>query len=73
MVVHEFLPLFVGLPMVDDIVRRGRRAYRPSTPFIPVEFQGAAYRFGHSMVRPSYRANLLGDVAPVARRAPSSR
>ena len=30
--------------------------------FIPVEFQGAAYRFGHSMVRPSYRANLLGDV-----------
>ena len=30
--------------------------------FIPVEFQGAAYRFGHSMVRPSYRANLVGDV-----------
>ena len=30
-------------------------------PFIPVEFQGAAYRFGHSMVRPSYRANLAGD------------
>ena len=29
--------------------------------FIPVEFQGAAYRFGHSMVRPSYRANLAGD------------
>jgi hypothetical protein len=26
-----------------------------------VEFQGAAYRFGHSMVRPSYRANLAGD------------
>jgi hypothetical protein len=29
--------------------------------FIPVEFQAAAYRFGHSMVRPSYRANLQGD------------
>jgi hypothetical protein len=29
--------------------------------FIPVEFQAAAYRFGHSMVRPSYRANLAGD------------
>src|SRR5215216_7547549 len=28
---------------------------------IPVEFQGAAYRFGHSLVRPSYRANLAGD------------
>ena len=30
---------------------------------MPVEFQGAAYRFGHSMVRPSYRANLAGDNA----------
>ena len=28
---------------------------------MPVEFQAAAYRFGHSMVRPSYRANLAGD------------
>ncbi len=29
---------------------------------MPVEFQGAAYRMGHSMVRPSYRANFNGDV-----------
>jgi hypothetical protein len=28
---------------------------------MPVEFQGSCYRFGHSMVRPSYRANLEGD------------
>ena len=34
---------------------------RKGEAFIPVEFQGAAYRFGHSMVRPSYRANLAGD------------
>jgi hypothetical protein len=49
--------------MVDDIFAQGRRFYRPSDNrvFIPVEFQGAAYRFGHSMVRPSYRANLAGD------------
>jgi hypothetical protein len=25
---------------------------------MPIEFGGAAYRFGHSMVRPSYRANF---------------
>lgn len=61
MIVHEFLPLFVGRAMVDDVLRHGRKFYRPSVPQIPVEFQGAAYRFGHSMVRPSYRANLAGD------------
>lgn len=63
MIVHEFLPLFVGKEMVTDVLRRGRRFYRPEDgeALIPVEFQGAAYRFGHSMVRPSYRANLAGD------------
>ncbi|HEX6470153.1 MAG TPA: heme peroxidase family protein [Streptosporangiaceae bacterium] len=62
-ILHEFLPLFVGQPVVDDILRNGRRFYRPAPgqQFIPVEFQGACYRFGHSMVRPSYRANLAGD------------
>jgi Animal haem peroxidase len=62
LIVREFLPLFVGQNMVDAILSRGRRYYRPNgDAFIPVEFQGAAYRFGHSMVRPSYRANLAGD------------
>jgi hypothetical protein len=63
LILYEFLPLFVGQALVDDILRRGRRFYRPAKgrASIPVEFQGAAYRFGHSMVRPSYRANLAGD------------
>ena len=62
MLVHEFLPQFVGSAMVADILANGRRFYRPSNgAVIPVEFQGAAYRFGHSMVRPSYRANLAGN------------
>jgi hypothetical protein len=63
MIMHEFLPLFIGPAMVTEILERGRRFYRPDEDegFIPVEFQGAAYRFGHSMVRPSYRANLAGD------------
>jgi hypothetical protein len=61
-VLREFLPQIVGQPLVNDILRNGRRFYRPSgSSFIPVEFQGAAYRFGHSQVRPSYRANLAGD------------
>lgn len=61
MIVHEFLPLFIGQELVDEILHRGRKFYRPKVAFIPVEFQGAAYRFGHTMVRPSYRANLAGD------------
>jgi heme peroxidase len=61
LILHELLPLFIGQAMVDDIVKNGRKFYKPDVAFIPVEFQGAAYRFGHSMVRPSYRANLAGD------------
>ncbi len=61
MIVHEFLPLFIGQSLTEDILFRGRRYYRPRVGFIPVEFQGAAYRFGHTMVRPSYRANITGD------------
>jgi hypothetical protein len=62
MILHEFLPLFVGQALVDDVLRNGRRFYRPRVgAYIPVEFQAAAYRFGHSMVRPSYRANMKGD------------
>ncbi len=63
LVLHEFLPLAVGQALVDDVLKHGRRFYKPRMRegFIPVEFQAAAYRFGHSMVRPSYRANLKGD------------
>jgi hypothetical protein len=63
LVVHEFLPLIVGREMVNEVLRRGARFYRPrpGAAFMPVEFQAAAYRMGHSMVRPSYRANLAGD------------
>jgi hypothetical protein len=62
MILHEFLPLFVGQPVIDNVLANGRRFYNPlhDEAFIPVEFQ-IVYRFGHSMVRPSYRANLKGD------------
>jgi Animal haem peroxidase len=60
MVVNEYLPQIVGQEAVDQALR-DRRHFRPRRAVMPVEFQGAAYRFGHSMVRPSYRANLAGD------------
>lgn len=39
-------------------------------PFIPIEFAGAAYRFGHSMVRPNYTLNRIVGADPQTRRVP---
>ena len=59
MIVHEFLPKTVGTATMTNIVAGGRRFYDwRHDPYIPVEFSVAAYRFGHSQVRPSYRANF---------------
>jgi hypothetical protein len=58
-IVHEFLPRTCGQAVVDDVLQNGRKFYDWSNePFIPVEFSVGAYRFGHSQVRPSYRANF---------------
>lgn len=47
------------------------RFYRPQNePFIPVEFAVAAYRFGHSMVRPSYFFNDFVKAATGNNRTP---
>jgi hypothetical protein len=44
---------------VDDVLTNGPAHFRwRNHPYIPVEFSVAAYRFGHSQVRPSYRANF---------------
>ena len=58
--------------MVDDVLRRGNRFYRPPAgdAFMPIEFGAAAYRFGHSMVRPSYRANFTSGTGDSTTRPP---
>jgi hypothetical protein len=60
LLVNEHLPQIVGQSMVDDVLTNGNRFYLPPArdAFMPIEFGAAAYRFGHSMVRPSYRANF---------------
>jgi hypothetical protein len=81
-VVNDFLPRLVGGDVVRDILRfkdfrsptGTHTTMRPrllfykwrAQPFMPVEFSVAAYRYGHSMARPSY---LINDsiVEPVVR------
>lgn len=46
-------------PKIDDYLRPNAQY-----AYVPVEFAGAAYRFGHSMVRPSYALNSLVGVGP---------
>jgi hypothetical protein len=60
LLVNEHLPQIAGQSVVNDVLARGNRFYRPPAGdgFMPIEFGAAAYRFGHSMVRPSYRANF---------------
>jgi heme peroxidase len=60
-VVHEFLPLTVGEALLDDLLYNGPQFYAyEESPYIPVEFADAAYRFGHSQVRPIYTLNSGG-------------
>ncbi len=60
--VHHFLRITCGEDVVDEVLRPdGRKFYTwRNEPFVPVEFSVAAYRFGHSQVRPSYRSNFTG-------------
>jgi hypothetical protein len=59
LILHDFLPTTVGQEMVDDVLLTGPTFFTwRNEPFIPVEFSVGAYRFGHSQIRPSYRANF---------------
>ena len=49
----------MGKATVKSVLEHGPQHYRwRNDPYIPVEFSVGAYRFGHSQVRPSYRANF---------------
>jgi hypothetical protein len=73
-VLHKFLPRVVGEKHMGAIFAGGADFYNlkdnlrfydwRNEPFIPVEFAVAAYRFGHSQVRPGYRVNadLVGPI-----------
>src|SRR5215216_1839451 len=74
-VVHDFLRRVAGDAVVDDILKNPDAPTGPTVdlkffewqnqPFIPVEFSVAAYRFGHSMIRPSYDLNEVVTDVPI--------
>ena len=68
LIVNDYLPRIVGRDVVDRLVRRRRngpieflgRFYKPRDrrrPYMPIEYAGAAYRFGHSMIRAEYEVH----------------
>jgi hypothetical protein len=69
-VVHDFLPKVVQASVLDGVSKAiadpnlsfasnppKLQFYHFDKPIMPVEFSVAAYRMGHSMVRPAYRVN----------------
>jgi Animal haem peroxidase len=65
-VLHDFLPRIVHSSVLkqlkdDDTGQFDRSKLKffhwKQLPFMPVEFSVAAYRLGHSMIRPGYRLN----------------
>lgn len=62
---HDFLPTVVG----DDLVFQRTLFGGDEQPFMPVEFSGAAFRFGHSMVRQDYVLNDHSGAVPPFRGA----
>jgi len=75
-VLHDFLPTILGLETWQQImgqVKPGDGNIKPQLKFyhaekeafMPIEFSVAAYRFGHSMIRPIYRLNQSIDRLPI--------
>src|SRR5581483_1904411 len=63
-VVNDFLPRIVHSSVLNDLKTEDQYDKKKleffhwkNDPFMPVEFSAAAYRFGHSMIRPGYRLN----------------
>jgi hypothetical protein len=66
-VLHDFLPRLAGQPLVDEVLADGGRWFTPLPrhAYIPLEFSHAAFRYGHSQLRPTYRLVADGPAVPL--------
>lgn len=66
-VLHDFLPRLVGQPLVDEVLTDGGRWFTPLPrhAYIPLEFSHAAFRYGHSQLRQTYRLVAGGPAVPL--------
>jgi hypothetical protein len=59
-VLHDFIARITLPGTISDVVTHGRHFYKfKELPFMPLEFAGAAYRLGHTMVREAYSHNRV--------------
>jgi hypothetical protein len=75
LIVNDFLARICGQDVVNSLIRRRGtgaiqftgKLYQPrnvNKPYMPVEYSGAAYRFGHSMIRAEYEVQD-GHTVPI--------
>ena len=65
-VVSDYLPRIVGNQTLQRVLRGPRVLIGwPAPRAIPIEWAGAAFRFGHSQIRPTYQLAPDGPLLPV--------
>jgi hypothetical protein len=65
--VHDFLRRLVGPDLVEEVLAEGGRWFAPppGEAYIPLEFADAAFRYGHSQIRHTYRLVEGGPAVPL--------